>query len=83
VPIVSPLFSEVIQASIPTTHEEENMVIYTPFQICYVVSFNYLKIEEVLYEHLYFLDPSCHDKGDYVIENIDHLYMLRDVMIHK
>jgi hypothetical protein len=38
--IFSPPFDEVIQASIPPTHEEENMVSYTPFQVFDVASFH-------------------------------------------
>jgi hypothetical protein len=43
---------EVIQASIPPTYEEENMVSSTPFQVFYFVSFHDLESEEVLEEPL-------------------------------
>jgi hypothetical protein len=46
--IFSPPFDEVIQASIPPTHEEKNMVSYTPFQKFNVVLFHDLESEEVL-----------------------------------
>jgi hypothetical protein len=62
---------EVIQASIPLAHEEENMVSCTPFQVFDVASFHDLESEEVLEEPLDALDPSCYIKGDDVIENID------------
>jgi hypothetical protein len=50
---------EVIQASIPPTHEEENVVSCTPFQVFDVASFHDLESEEVLEEPLDALDPSC------------------------
>jgi hypothetical protein len=71
--VFSPLSNEdeVIQASIPPAHEEENVVSYTPFQVFDVASFHDLESEEVLEEPLDALDPSCYNKGDDVIENID------------
>jgi hypothetical protein len=47
------------------------MVSYTPFQVFDVASFHDLESEEVLEEPLDALDPSCYNKGDDVIENID------------
>jgi hypothetical protein len=71
--VFSPLSNEdeVIQASIPPTHEEENVVSCTPFQVFDVASFHDSESEEVLEEPLDALDPSCYNKGDDAIENID------------
>jgi hypothetical protein len=46
--IFSPSFDEIIQDSIPPTHQKENMVSYTPFQVFDVVLFHDLESEEVL-----------------------------------
>jgi hypothetical protein len=50
--IFAPLSNEdeVIQASIAPTHEEENVVSYTSFQVSDVASFHDLESEEVLEE---------------------------------
>ena len=56
--IFAPLFDEVIQASIPPAHEEENVVSDTPFQLFEVASFHDSKSEEVLDKPLDALDPS-------------------------
>jgi hypothetical protein len=47
------------------------VVRYTPFQVFDVASFHDSESEEVLEEPLDLLDPSCYNKGDDVIENID------------
>jgi hypothetical protein len=67
----SPLFDEVIQASIPPAHEEENMVSYTPFQVFDDALFYDLESEEVLEEPLDTLVPSFYNESDDVIGDID------------
>jgi hypothetical protein len=71
--VFSPLSNEdeVIQASIPHAHEEEKVVSFTPFQVFDVASFHDLETQEVLEESLDALNPSCYNKGDDVIDNID------------
>jgi hypothetical protein len=71
--VVAPLSKEdeVIQAPIPSAHEEENEVSYTPFQVFDVASFHDLESEEVLEEPLDALHPSCYNKCANMIENID------------
>jgi hypothetical protein len=69
--VSTPPFDEVIQASIPPTHEEENVVSHFPFQDFDDALFYDSKSEEVLEEPLDALDPSCYNKGDDVIDNID------------
>jgi hypothetical protein len=66
---------EVIQASNPPAHEEENVVSCTPLQIFDIVLFHDSESEEVLEEPLDALDgdQSCYNKDDDVIENIDDL----------
>jgi hypothetical protein len=68
--VSTPPFDEVIQASIPPTHEEENMVSYTPFQDFDDALFYDSESEEVLEEPLDALEPSCYNKIDDVITNI-------------
>jgi hypothetical protein len=46
VSVFSPPFDEVIQASIPRTHEEENMVSYTPFQVLMLLYFMIRKVKK-------------------------------------
>jgi hypothetical protein len=70
-PVFAPPFDEVIQASIPPSHEEENMVSFTPFQVFDIVSFHDSESEELLEEHLDALNSSCYNKGVDLIENID------------
>jgi hypothetical protein len=71
VSVFSPLIYEVVQSSFPPAHGKENVVSYTPFQDFYVAPFHYSESEELLEELLDALDPSCYNKGDDVIENID------------
>jgi hypothetical protein len=47
------------------------MVSYTPFQIFDIASFHDSRNQEVLEEPLDALHPSCYNRGDDVIENID------------
>jgi hypothetical protein len=47
------------------------MVSYTPFQIFDIASFHDSRNQEVLEEPLDALYPSCYNRGDDVIENID------------
>jgi hypothetical protein len=44
--VFSPQFDEVIQASIPPAHEEENMVSYTPFQVLMFLHFMIQKVKK-------------------------------------
>jgi hypothetical protein len=48
------------------------VVSYTPFQVFYVDTFHEWESEDVLEEPLDALDPSCYNKNDDVIENIDY-----------
>jgi hypothetical protein len=70
-PLFAPPFDEVIQASIPPAHEEENMVIYNPSQVFDVVSFHDSESEYVIEEPLDALNPSWYNESNDVIENID------------
>ena len=55
--VFAPPFDEVIQASIPPAHEENNVVSYTPFQKFNIVLFHDSESEEVLEKPLDELDP--------------------------
>jgi hypothetical protein len=69
--VFAPLFDKVIQASIPPTEEEENVVSRFPFQVFDDALFYDLESKEVLEKPLDVLDPSCYNEGDDVIDNID------------
>jgi len=69
--IFYPLLDEVIQATIPLAQKEENVVIYTPFQVFVVALFHDSESEDVLKGSLDALEPSCYNKGNDLIENID------------
>jgi hypothetical protein len=67
----TPLFDEVIQGSMPPTHEEDNPISYTHFEDFDDAPFYDSKSEQVLEEPLDALDPSCYNESNDVIENID------------
>jgi hypothetical protein len=69
--VSSPPLHEVIQASIPPTHGEKSMVIYTHFQDLDDALFCDSESEDVLEEPSDGLNPSCYDNDDDVIDNID------------
>jgi hypothetical protein len=64
-------FSEVIQILKAPTQEEVNTISYFHFQDFDDDLFYDLESEEVLEEPLDFLIPSCYDKGDDFVDNID------------
>jgi hypothetical protein len=64
-------FDEVIQAFDAPTHEEVNTVSCFPFQDFDDALFCDLESEKVLEEPLDVLNPSCYDKGNDMIDNID------------
>jgi hypothetical protein len=66
----APPLDEVIQASIPPTKKEQNVVSYFPFQV-FDDALSYDSEGEEIKEPLDVLDPSCHNKGNDVISNID------------
>jgi len=57
--VFAPSFDEVIQSSIPPTHEEANMVSYTPFHDFDDALLYDSESEEVPEEPLDVIDPSC------------------------
>jgi hypothetical protein len=69
--ISAPPFDEVIQAFVTPAQEEENMVSRFPFQDFDDALFYDLESEEVLEEPLDVLNPSCYDKGNDMVDNID------------
>jgi hypothetical protein len=69
--ISCPPFDEVIHAFVTPTQEQENMVSYFPFQDFHDALFYDLESEEVLEEPLDVLNPSCYDKGNDMVDNID------------
>jgi hypothetical protein len=69
--VFSPPFDEGHPSSIPPAHNENNMVSYTHFQDFDDALFYDLESEEVLEEPLDTLVPSCYNKSDDVIDNID------------
>jgi hypothetical protein len=64
-------FNEVIQILEAPAQEEVNTVSYFPFQDFDDALFYDLESEEVLEEPLDVLSPSCYDKGDDFVDNID------------
>jgi hypothetical protein len=64
-------FNEVIQILEAPTQEEVNTISYFPFQEFDDALFYDLESEEVLEEPLDVLNPSCYDKGDDYVDNID------------
>jgi hypothetical protein len=62
---------EVIQAFIIHAQEEENMVSHFPFQDFDDALFYDLESEEVSEETLDVLNPSCYDKDNDMVDNID------------
>jgi hypothetical protein len=64
-------FDEIIQAFDATTQEEVNTVSCFPFQDFDDALFCDLESEEVLEEPLDALCPSCYDKGNDMVNNID------------
>jgi hypothetical protein len=64
-------FNEVIQILEAPAQEEINMVSYFPFQESDDALFYDLESEEVSEEPLDVLSPSCYDKGDDCVVNID------------
>jgi hypothetical protein len=64
-------FNEVIQDIYAPAQQEVNMVSYFPFQNFDDALFYDLEREEVLEEPLDALNPSCYDKGNYIVDNID------------
>jgi hypothetical protein len=77
--VLAPSFDEAIQASIPLAHGKKNVVSYTHFQNFDDALFYDSKNEEVIEEPLDALDPSCFNKGDDVIKNIDEFILLEFV----
>jgi len=69
--VFSPPFDEFIQPSIPSAQEEHDVVSYFPFQVLDYALYHDSRNKEVLEEPLDSLDPSCYNKCDDVIENID------------
>jgi hypothetical protein len=69
--VFSPPLDEVIQASIPPTQEEKNVISYTAFQVFDVDAFHERESEDVLEERLDALDSSCYNNIDDVIDNFD------------
>jgi hypothetical protein len=66
-----PPFDEVIQTPVPPVHNENNMVSYTPFQDFDDALYYDSESEDMLEEPLDALNPSCYDKGNDVIDDID------------
>jgi hypothetical protein len=62
---------EAIQGPIPLAQEKENEVNYFPFQVFDDALFYDLEGEEMLEDPLDVLNPSCYDKSNDVIDNID------------
>jgi hypothetical protein len=67
----TPPFDEVIQAFDAPAQEEVNMVSYFPFQDFDDALFYDLEGEEVLEDPLDVLNPSCYDKSNDMVDNID------------
>jgi hypothetical protein len=65
------LFKKVIQILEAPAQDEVNTVIYFPFQDFDDALFYDLESEEVTEEPLDVLSPSCYDKGDDFVDNID------------
>jgi hypothetical protein len=68
--IFSPPSSEVMQASIPPSYEEKNVVSFTPFQVFDFPLLCDSESEEVLEDTLNALHPSCYNESDVEINNI-------------
>jgi hypothetical protein len=66
-------FDEDIHASIPLTHQEENMISYNPFVIFDDIFFHDFGIEEVLEEFLDAIYPFCNNS----IKKIDDFIHVR------
>jgi hypothetical protein len=64
-------FDEVIQVFDAPAQQEVNTVSYFPFQDFEDALFCDLESEEVLEEPLDVLNPSCYDKGNDMVDNID------------
>jgi hypothetical protein len=64
-------FDEVIQSIDAPAQQEINTVSYFPFQDFNDALFYDLEREEVSEEPLDVLSPSCYDKGDDCVDNID------------
>jgi hypothetical protein len=64
---------EVIQILEAPTQEELNTVCCFPFQDFNDASFYDLESEDVSEEPLDVLGPSCYDKGDDIVDNIDDI----------
>jgi hypothetical protein len=64
-------FDEVIHILEAPTQEEVNIVSYFPFQDFDDALFYDLESEEVLEDPLDVLIPSCYDKGNDIVDNID------------
>jgi hypothetical protein len=62
---------EAIQGPIPHPQDEENEANHFPFQFFHDALFYDLEGEEVLEDPLDVLNPSCYDKNNDVIDNID------------
>jgi hypothetical protein len=69
--VLSLPLNEVIQAIDAPAQQKVNTVNYIPFQDSDDVLFYDLESEEVLEEPLDALNPSCNDKGNDIVDNID------------
>jgi hypothetical protein len=70
-------FDEVIQILEAPAQEEVNMISYFPFQDFDDALFYDLESEEVLEEPLDVSSPSCYDKGNDFVDNIDEFIHVR------
>jgi hypothetical protein len=69
--MLTPPFDEVIQILNAPAQKEMNMVCFFPFQDFEDAFFCDLESEEVLEKPLDVLNPSCYDRGNDMIDNID------------